>query len=109
MNIKEKILDIAYLIVIIIYTITICILIQQNNSNEKQIIELTKKLKQYENINVPSKEETDSIKVNIHYKDSIIKFIKTEYIKDVEWVKNMPDSAAVALFHQLVWANTNTD
>lgn len=106
---KEKVLSIAYSIVIIIYTITICILIQQNNSNEKQITELTRKLKQYENINIPSKEETDSIKINIHYKDSIIKFIKKEYIKDVELVKNMPDSSAIALFHQLVWANANTD
>lgn len=90
----------------------VCIIISgiftlASNHDAKTINELTNKLKQYENINSPFKGEIDSIKTNIAYKDSIIKQIKIEYVKDVEWVKNMPDSAAVVLFHQLVWAEDN--
>lgn len=90
----------------------VCIIISgiftlASNRDAKTINELTNKLKQYENIDSPFKGEIDSIKTNIAYKDSIIKQIKIEYVKDVEWVKNMPDSAAVALFHQLVWAEDN--
>lgn len=90
----------------------VCIIISgiftlASNRDAKTINELTDKLKQYENIDSPFKGEIDSIKTNIAYKDSIIKQIKIEYVKDVEWVKNMPDSAAVALFHQLVWAEDN--
>lgn len=90
----------------------VCIIISgifalTNSRDAKTINELTNKLKQYENINSPFKGEIDSLKANIAYKDSIIKQIKIEYVKDVEWVKNMPDSAAVALFYQLVWAEDN--
>lgn len=97
-----------------IFITLVCILmlaifVGKNNKNAKIVNELTNKLQQYENIDVPFKGEMDSLKTNISYKDSIIKQIKIEYVKDVEWVKNMPDSAAVALFHQLVWANDNAN
>lgn len=100
--------------VVISISATICmfvvaILIRKSNIDNNTITELTNKLKQYESVELPSTGEIDSLKVNISYKDSIIKQIKVEYVKDVEWVKNMPDSSAVALFHQLVWAESNPD
>ena len=109
MTIGEKISFIACTGLTIIYAIALLIILNQNNIKTKKINELTHKLNQYESIDVPFKGEVDSLKSNISYKDSIIKQIKIEYIKDVEWVKNMPDSAAVALFHQLVWANNNSN
>lgn len=97
-----------------IFITLVCILmlaifVGKNNKNAKIINGLTNKLQQYENIDVPFKGEMDSLKTNISYKDSIIKQIKIEYVKDVEWVKNMPDSTAVVLFHQLVWADDNAN
>lgn len=109
MNVGERVSFIALIGVIIICFINVFILTKKLDNNNKTITELNAKINQYESIDVPSKGELDSLKTNISYKDSIIKQIKTEYIKDVEWVKNMPDSAAVALFNQLVWANNNTD
>ena len=109
MNIGERIAFIACAGAAVICMVAIAILVRQNNFDKQKIEELTNKVKQYESIEIPSTGELDSLKNNINYKDSIIKQIKTEYIKDVEWVKNMPDSAAVALFHQLVWANSNAD
>ena len=109
MNIGERIAFIACAGAAIICMVAIAILVRQNNFDKQKIEELTNKVKQYESIEIPSTGELDSLKNDINYKDSIIKQIKTEYIKDVEWVKNMPDSAAVALFHQLVWANSNAD
>lgn len=109
MNIGERIAFIACAGAAVICMVAIAILVRQNNFDKQKIEELTNKIKQYESIEIPSTGELDSLKNDINYKDSIIKQIKTEYIKDVEWVKNMPDSAAVALFHQLVWANSNAD
>ena len=109
MNIGERIAFIACAGAAVICMVAIAILVRQNNFDKQKIEELTNKVKQYESIEIPSTGELDSLKNDINYKDSIIKQIKTEYIKDVEWVKNMPDSAAVALFHQLVWANSNAD
>lgn len=109
MNIGEKIAFIACAGAAVICMVAVAILVRQNNFDKQKIEELTNKVKQYESIEIPSTGELDSLKNDINYKDSIIKQIKTEYIKDVEWVKNMPDSAAVALFHQLVWANSNAD
>lgn len=109
MNIGEKIAFIACAGAAVICMVAVAILVRQSNLDKQKIEELTNKIKQYESIEIPSTGELDSLKNDINYKDSIIKQIKTEYIKDVEWVKNMPDSAAVALFHQLVWANSNAD
>lgn len=109
MNIGERIAFIACAGAAVICMVAVAILVRQGNLDKQKIEELTNKVKQYESIEIPSTGELDSLKNDINYKDSIIKQIKTEYIKDVEWVKNMPDSAAVALFHQLVWANSNTD
>lgn len=109
MSVGERVSFIALIGVIIICFISTFILTRKLDNSNKTITELNAKIKQYESIDVPSKGELDSIKTNISYKDSIIKQIKIEYIKDVEWVKNMPDSAAVALFNQLVWANDNAD
>ena len=78
-------------------------------NKNKKITDLTNRLQQYENMELPSKGEIDSLCYNISYKDSIIKQITIEYVKDVEWVKNMPDSAAITLFNQLVWADENAD
>ena len=109
MNIGERIALIACAGTTVICMVAIAILVRQNNFDKQKIEELTNKVKQYESIEIPSTGELDSLKNNISYKDSIIKQIKIEYIKDVEWIKNMPDSAAVALFNQLVWANSNAD
>lgn len=109
MNIGERIAFIACAGAAVICMVAVAILVRQGNIDKQKIEELTNKVKQYESIEIPSTGELDSLKNDINYKDSIIKQIKTEYIKDVEWVKNMPDSAAVALFHQLVWANSNVD
>ena len=109
MNIREKISFIAISGVAILCIIISLILAKINDNSKKTIIDLTNKLKQYESVELPFKGELDSLKVNISYKDSIIKQIKIEYVKDVEWVKNMPDSSAVVLFHQLVWAESNPD
>ena len=105
---SNKRLGFGYSAFITLVCIIICgVFAFSSNHDAKIINELTNKIKQYESINPPFKGEMDSIKTNIAYKDSIIKQIKIEYVKDVEWVKNMPDSAAVALFHQLVWAEDN--
>lgn len=109
MNIGERIAFIACAGAAVICMVAVAILVRQGNLDKQKIEELTNKVKQYESVEIPSIGELDSLKNDINYKDSIIKQIKTEYIKDVEWVKNMPDSAAVALFHQLVWANSNAD
>lgn len=109
MIIKEQIINIICIGFAIIYFLSTILLIDKCDGYKKEIANLENKLNQYENVDVPSIGEIDSLKVNISYKDSIIKQIKIEYIKDVEWVKNMPDSAAVTLFHQLVWAESNAD
>jgi hypothetical protein len=98
-----------YLNIVIGVCIVVFIVVSEIRINKykKSIVNLTEELNEYKKIDVPSKGEIDSIKLNIQYKDSIISHITTEYIKDVEWVKNMPDSAAVALFNQLVWADSN--
>lgn len=93
----------------ILCIIILGIFVKTSNRDAKTINELTDKLKQYENIDSPFKGEIDSLKINIAYKDSVIKQIKIEYVKDVEWVKSIPDSSAVALFHKLVWADNNTN
>jgi len=95
---------IGVIIIIFIAVSSICI-----KHYKKQINDLTIELNKYKEIEHPSTGEIDSIKTIIHYKDSIISHITTEYIKDVEWVKNMPDSSAVALFNQLVWAEDNAE
>lgn len=109
MSAGNKILLIACAIITLGYIVGSIIIFKTLDNKNKVINELTYKLKQYENIDVPFTGEIDSLKQDIAAKDSIIKQIKIEYIKDVEWVKNMPDSAAVTLFHQLVWANDNAN
>lgn len=106
MSNTEKLALVVTSISAIICMLVVAILIRKSNIDNKTIAELNAKLKQYESVELPFTGEIDSIKTNISYKDSIIKQIKVEYVKDVEWVKNMPDSTAVALFHQLVWADT---
>lgn len=109
MTTKEQIINIVCIGFAIIYFVSTILVIDKCDTYKKEIANLEDKLKQYENIYIPSTGEIDSLKADINYKDSIIKQIKLEYIKDVEWVKNMPDSAAVALFHQLVWAESNAE
>ena len=72
---------------------------------KKEIAELNRQINEYKSAANPSKEIIDSIEYNIIYRDSIIYKLKTEYVKDVEVIKNMPDSCAVNLFKELVWAD----
>lgn len=109
MSNTEKLALVVTSISAIICMLVVAVFIKKSEIDNKTIAELNAKLKQYESVELPFTGEIDSLKTNIIYKDSIIKQIKVEYVKDVEWVKNMPDSAAVALFHQLVWAESNPD
>lgn len=105
MNVNGKINFIACIGVIVVFLISNIILSNKLNNSRKTITELNDKLKQYESVDVPFKGEIDSLKVNIIYRDSIINRIKIKYVQDVEVIKNMPDSAAVILFDELVWAD----
>ena len=88
-----------------IIIVFVCIsLINKNKKYEKQITELTNQIEYYKQAANPSKEKIDSLQDNIQHRDSIIYDIKTKYIKDVEIIKNMPDSNTVNLFKELVWA-----
>lgn len=71
----------------------------------EMINDLTEQVEYYKNAANPSGEVIDSLKYNIQYRDTTIVNIKKKYVEDVEIIKNMPDSAAVNLFHELVWAN----
>lgn len=105
MNTFEKIL-LGLLIICIIVASIICIYSSNKIDNlNKQIIELNNQIEYYKKAANPSKEKIDSLQYDIHRRDSIIYDIKTKYIKDVEIVKNMPDSNAVSLFKELVWAD----
>jgi hypothetical protein len=108
-SIEKKLALIVIGVSAIICMIIMAVFIRKSEIDNKTIAELNAKLKQYESIQLPSKGEIDSLKANISNKDSIIKQIKIEYIKDVEIVKNMPDSDAVNLFHQLVWSDTSSN
>lgn len=102
-------MKIKYWINLIIGVIVIIFIIVSEvkiNKYKQNIIDLTEELNKYKEIDNPFKGEIDSLKDAIRCKDSIIAHITNEYVKDVEWVENMPDSAAVALFNQLVWANS---
>lgn len=74
-------------------------------NKNKQINELTNQIEYYKQAADPCKEIIDSLVYNIHYRDSIIYNIKTEYITNVEIVKEMSDSAVVDYFKQLVWSD----
>lgn len=89
--------------------VILCIIIGLNfyftvKSKNKKIDLLNKEIEYYKEAANPSGEIIDSLVYNIKYRDSIVWNIKTKYIEDVEVIKNMPDSAAVELFNQLVWA-----
>ena len=83
-----------------------CILVYNNKVNEyeKQIIELKSEIEEYKKAANPSKETIDSLVYNIEYRDSIIYYKKVKYVEDVEIIKNMPDSAIVDKFKELVWS-----
>lgn len=92
-------------IIIIVLFLTICIINYFTiKSYKKEVKELNAIIEQYQEAANPSGEVIDSLVYNIEYRDSIIYNIKTEYIKDVEVIKTLSDSALVDNFYKLVWA-----
>ena len=105
MNTSDKITIISC---IICCTFVACILGYCSNKfkkYEKQIIELNTQIEYYKQAANPSKEIIDSLVYDITRRDTIIYNVKQKYIEDVEVIKNMPDSNAVNLFKELVWAD----
>lgn len=95
------------LCIIIWFVLSIsCIYLYDKSKKRLDTInELNKEIEYYKEAAKPSGEVIDSIKYNIQYRDTTILNIKKKYVEDVEIIKNMPDSSAVNLFHELVWAN----
>lgn len=105
MNTSDKITIISCIICCIFIACILGYCSDKFKKYEKQIIELNAQIEYYKQAANPSKEKIDSLQYDIHYRDSIIYDIKTKYIEDVEIIKNMPDSSAVSLFKELVWAD----
>ena len=104
MNTLNKIMVALFIICCIFIA---CILGYYDNKvkkYEKQIIELKAEIEEYKKAANPSKEIIDSLVYNIEYRDSIIYYKKVKYVEDVEIIKNMPDSAIVDKFKELVWS-----
>lgn len=98
---------IGYIATFVVLIVCCIIFIGLNNKVKHQnetINILTEEIAQYKQAANPSKEIIDSLVYNIEYRDTIVYNIKHKYIKDVEVVKNMPDSTLVELFHKLVWS-----
>lgn len=94
------------LCIIIWFVLSIsCIYLYDKSKKRLDTInELNKEIEYYKNAANPSGEVIDSLKYNISYRDTTIYNITKEYKKDVEIIKNMPDSSVVNLFYELVWA-----
>lgn len=93
------------IIIWLILSISCIYLYDKSKKRLNTINELNKEIEYYKNAANPSGEVIDSLKYNIKYRDTTIVNIKKKYVEDVEIIKNMPDSAAVNMFHELVWAN----
>ncbi len=99
-----KIMLIFYVICLIIACIIAGFISNSFNKYKEQIIELTEEVEQYKQAANPSKEKIDSLVYNITYRDSVIFNIRKKYVKETEYIKNMPDSSVVNMFKELVWA-----
>ena len=99
-----KIMLIFYVICLIIACIIAGFISNSFNKYKEQIIELTEEIEQYKQAANPSKEKIDSLVYNISYRDSVIFNIRKKYVKETEYIKNMPDSSVVNMFKELVWA-----
>ncbi len=100
----ETIDNILTVVVVLIITVLCFVGYHKSNQRLNRIKELEAEVEYYKNAANPSGEVIDSLKYNISYRDTTIYNITKEYKKDVEIIKNMPDSSVVNLFYELVWA-----
>lgn len=101
---KNRLVNVLSIILFIGFVSVLIFYISKVNNQNKEIIELKAEIEEYKKAANPSKETIDSLVYNIEYRDSIVYYKKVKYVEDVEIIKNMPDSAIVDKFKELVWS-----